>query len=144
LPSSRSIKKRKRVESEEPDTKTVNKDTENSNETAATTTEQSSTPNLVSEDQLEAWIPWIIKLTGWATLGKEEKSSLVARPGKDASLAAEEIMTRNQRRVLGKRCKKLLDMARCMYLIRECGFREVKSIEYTTESVESGAIVGTM
>ncbi|KAF9206723.1 tRNA:m(4)X modification enzyme TRM13 [Haplosporangium sp. Z 27] len=102
---------------------------------------------IVSEEQLTAWIPWIIKLTGWATLGKQEESSLVARPGKDAptnSYGDEEIMTRDQRRVLGKRCKKLLDMARCIYLIRECGFKQAKSIEYTEESVESGAIVGTM
>ncbi|KAK3822352.1 MAG: methyltransferase TRM13-domain-containing protein [Linnemannia gamsii] len=137
-----SIKKRKRVESEELDVKMMDKTDSSTNET--TTVEQPSSPALVSEEQLEAWIPWIIKLTGWATLGKEEESSLVARPGKDASLAEEEVMTRNQRRVLGKRCKKLLDMARCMYLMRECGFREAKSIEYTTESVESGAIVGTM
>ncbi|KAG0378050.1 hypothetical protein BGX24_004843 [Mortierella sp. AD032] len=137
-----SIKKRKRVESEELDVKMVDKTDSSTNET--TTVEQPSSPALVSEEQLEAWIPWIIKLTGWATLGKEEESSLVARPGKDASIAEEEVMTRSQRRVLGKRCKKLLDMARCMYLMRECGFREAKSIEYTTESVESGAIVGTM
>ncbi|KAG0275508.1 hypothetical protein BGZ95_008708 [Linnemannia exigua] len=137
-----SIKKRKRAESEELDVKMMEKTDSNTNET--TTVEHPSSPALVSEEQLEAWVPWIIKLTGWATLGKEEESSLVARPGKDASLAEEEVMTRNQRRVLGKRCKKLLDMARCMYLMRECGFREAKSIEYTTESVESGAIVGTM
>ncbi|KAF9909317.1 hypothetical protein EC991_008828 [Linnemannia zychae] len=142
LSPSGSIKKRKRIESEELDVNMVDKQTGNATTTDAA--EQPSTPELVSDEQLEAWIPWIIKLTGWATLGKEEESSLVARPGKDASLAAEEVMTRNQRRVLGKRCKKLLDMARCMYLMRECGFREAKSIEYTTESVESGAIVGTM
>ncbi|KAF9129919.1 hypothetical protein BGW39_003654, partial [Mortierella sp. 14UC] len=140
--SSGSIKKRKRIESEEFDVKMVDKHTGSADETTITA-EQPTMPELVSETQLETWIPWIIKLTGWATLGKEEESSLVARPGKDASLAAE-VMTRNQRRVLGKRCKKLLDMARCMYLMRECGFREAKSIEYTTESVESGAIVGTM
>ncbi|KAF9576702.1 tRNA:m(4)X modification enzyme TRM13 [Mortierella alpina] len=105
----------------------------------------------ISEEQLEEWIPWIIKLTGWATLGKQEESSLVARPGKDAATKIflendkdETIMTRDQRRVLGKRCKKLLDMARCMYLVRECGFRQAKAVEYTNESVESGAIVGTM
>ncbi|KAF9968534.1 tRNA:m(4)X modification enzyme TRM13 [Mortierella alpina] len=105
----------------------------------------------ISEKQLSAWMPWIIKLTGWATLGKQEESSLVARPGKDAGTTMsldndrdETIMTRDQRRVLGKRCKKLLDMARCMYLVRECGFRQAKAVEYTKESVESGAIVGTM
>ncbi|KAI8596664.1 methyltransferase TRM13-domain-containing protein [Dissophora ornata] len=104
----------------------------------------------VSEEQLSSWVPWMIKLTGWATLGKQDESSLVARPGKDAHTIAlpngvdGETMTRDQRRVLGKRCKKLLDMARCMYLIRECGFKEAKAIEYTAESVESGAIVGTM
>ncbi|KAG0212477.1 tRNA:m4X modification enzyme [Mortierella sp. GBA30] len=106
----------------------------------------------MSETQLEEWIPWMIKLTGWATLGKQEESSLVARPGKDAPTTAltgskEEArtdMTRDQRRVLGKRCKKLLDMARCMYLVQECGFKEAKAMEYTKESVESGAIVGTM
>lgn len=137
--SSAALKKRKRVESEGLD---VNR-TDNQNETPTTAT----TAEVISTEQLEAWIPWIIKLTGWATLGKEEESSLVARPGKDAARSAAEeevVMTRNQRRVLGKRCKKLLDMARCLYLMRECGFREAKSIEYTTESVESGAIVGTM
>ncbi|KAF9133926.1 hypothetical protein BG015_003490 [Linnemannia schmuckeri] len=135
--SSVAVKKRKRVESEERDVKTIDKRDK--------TTTPTTISELVSLEQLEAWIPWIIKLTGWATLGKEEESNLVARPGKDATTAAaEELMTRNQRRVLGKRCKKLLDMARCMYLMRECGFREAKSIEYTTESVESGAIVGTM
>ncbi|KAF9364290.1 hypothetical protein BGX34_001997 [Mortierella sp. NVP85] len=103
-----------------------------------------------SEEDLDAWIPWMIKLTGWATLGKQEESSLVARPGKDAPTTSpsnrndDATMTRDQRRVLGKRCKKLLDMARCLYLIRECGFKQAKAIEYTTESVESGAIVGTM
>ncbi|KAF8944058.1 hypothetical protein BGZ47_004721 [Haplosporangium gracile] len=135
--SSVAVKKRKRVESEERDVKTMDRHDE--------TTTPTTISELVSLEQMETWIPWIIKLTGWATLGKEEESSLVARPGKDATIAAaEELMTRNQRRVLGKRCKKLLDMARCMYLMRECGFREAKSIEYTTESVESGAIVGTM
>ncbi|KAG0266807.1 tRNA:m4X modification enzyme [Mortierella polycephala] len=102
---------------------------------------------MVPAEQMDEWIPWIIKLTGWATLGKQEESSLVARPGKDVPTAGEmdgKTMTRDQRRVLGKRCKKLLDVARCMYLIRECGFRDAKAIEYTTESVESGAIVGTM
>ncbi|KAG0290195.1 hypothetical protein BGZ96_006346 [Linnemannia gamsii] len=138
--SSAALKKRKRVESEELDVKMTDKQ----DETLTTTT---TTTGVISAEQLEAWIPWIIKLTGWATLGKEEESSLVARPGKDAAKSAAEeevVMTRNQRRVLGKRCKKLLDMARCLYLMRECGFREAKSIEYTTESVESGAIVGTM
>ncbi|KAG9063018.1 hypothetical protein KI688_004618 [Linnemannia hyalina] len=129
--SSVAVKKRKRVESEEHDANST-----------AQLDETTTTSEVLSSEQLEAWIPWIIKLTGWATLGKEEESSLVARPGKDA--ATEEVMTRNERRVLGKRCKKLLDMARCMYLMRECGFREAKSIEYTSESVESGAIVGTM
>lgn len=133
--SSVAVKKRKRVESEERDVNST-----------AQLEETTTTSKVLSSEQLEAWIPWIIKLTGWATLGKEEGSSLVARPGKDANTTAatEEVMTRNERRVLGKRCKKLLDMARCMYLMRECGFREAKSIEYTTESVESGAIVGTM
>ncbi|KAF9987221.1 hypothetical protein BGZ65_004600 [Modicella reniformis] len=104
----------------------------------------------VSEEDLIAWIPWVIKLTGWATLGKQEESSLVARPGKDAPTTSSSngndgaTMTRDQRRVLGKRCKKLLDMARCLYLIRECRFKQAKAIEYTSESVESGAIVGTM
>ncbi|KAG0329674.1 tRNA:m4X modification enzyme [Dissophora globulifera] len=107
-------------------------------------------PGGVTEQQLSAWIPWMIKLTGWATLGKQEESSLVARPGKDAptTLRADRddggTLTRDQRRVLGKRCKKLLDMARSLYLIRECGFKDAKAIEYTTESVESGAIIGTM
>ncbi|KAG0051488.1 tRNA:m4X modification enzyme [Linnemannia elongata] len=135
LSSSVALKKRKRVESEEHDVSS-----------AAQLDETTTTSEVLSSEQLEAWIPWIIKLTGWATLGKEEESSLVARPGKDATTTAatEEVMTRNERRVLGKRCKKLLDMARCMYLMRECGFRQAKSIEYTTESVESGAIVGTM
>ncbi|KAF9914941.1 hypothetical protein BX616_007264 [Lobosporangium transversale] len=106
----------------------------------------------ISDDQLGVWIPWIIKLTGWATLGKQEESTLVARPGKDASGPGIWInkddeattFTRDQRRVLGKRCKKLLDMARCLYLIRECGFKNAVAIEYTEESVESGAIVGSM
>ncbi|KAG0298207.1 hypothetical protein BGZ97_004150 [Linnemannia gamsii] len=143
--SSAAVKKRKRVESEGLDVKETDKQNETPSITTTTTT--TATAEMISAEQLEAWIPWIIKLTGWATLGKEEESSLVARPGKDAAKSAAEeevVMTRNQRRVLGKRCKKLLDMARCMYLMRECGFREAKSIEYTTESVESGAIVGTM
>ncbi|KAF9430156.1 tRNA:m4X modification enzyme [Podila epigama] len=101
----------------------------------------------VTEQQVDEWIPWIIRLAGWATLGREEESSgVVSRPGKDAGSFAqdEDTMPRHQRRVLGKRCKKLLDMARSIYLVRECGFREAKSIEYTAESVESGAIIGTM
>ncbi|KAF9436440.1 Chitin synthase, class 1 [Entomortierella beljakovae] len=105
--------------------------------------QQSSIPD-VSEEQLNSWIPWIIKLTGWATLGKQEEGVLVSRPGKDAGDKDEATMTRDQRRILGKRCKKLLDMARCIYLIRECGFKYAKAIEYTEESVESGAIIGTM
>ncbi|KAF9104581.1 hypothetical protein BGX29_001627 [Mortierella sp. GBA35] len=151
--SSSAVKKRKRAESDEPDAKMM--EPAESPEQSQPPPSSSSASSMVSKEQLEAWIPWIIKLTGWATLGKEEESSLVARPGKDASTTTTSIgdgdgeesaagMTRNQRRVLGKRCKKLLDMARCMYLMRECGFREAKSIEYTTESVESGAIVGTM
>jgi len=101
-------------------------------------------PN-VSEEQLDLWIPWIIKLTGWATLGRQEEGSLVARPGKDATATAQDtIMSRDQRRILGKRCKKLLDMARCLYLVRECGFKQAHSVEYTSESVESGAIIGVM
>ncbi|KAF9292473.1 tRNA:m4X modification enzyme [Mortierella alpina] len=138
------VKKRKRAESDQGATIY-----------SSSLSEDTSTPdqahNGISEEQLEEWIPWIIKLTGWATLGKQEESSLVARPGKDAATKMflendkdEMIMTRDQRRVLGKRCKKLLDMARCMYLVRECGFRQAKAIEYTKESVESGAIVGTM
>ncbi|KAF9918160.1 tRNA:m4X modification enzyme [Linnemannia zychae] len=136
------IKKRKRVESEELDVNILHQDNNNNETTTTTTTETLQLSELISEAQLDEWIPMLIKLTGWATLGREEESSLVARPGKDA--VSDEVMPRNQRRILGKRCKKLLDMARCMYLIRECGFREAKSIEYTTESVESGAIVGTM
>ncbi|KAF9106801.1 tRNA:m4X modification enzyme [Mortierella sp. AM989] len=135
------VKKRKREES----------DGENDLESSKQDGEPQQVQIEVSEEQLSAWIPWMIKLTGWATLGKQEESSLVARPGKDAPTIAhsdgdgdETVMTRDQRRVLGKRCKKLLDMARCMYLIHECGFNNAKAIEYTEESVESGAIVGTM
>ncbi|KAF9993451.1 tRNA:m4X modification enzyme [Entomortierella chlamydospora] len=133
------VKKRKRAESE------------NDGDLESHEEEPQQPQTEVSEDQLDAWIPWMIKLTGWATLGKQEESSLVARPGKDAPTNGrsnrnenEITMTRDQRRVLGKRCKKLLDMARCIYLIRECGFKHAKAIEYTEESVESGAIVGTM
>ncbi|KAF9985344.1 tRNA:m4X modification enzyme [Mortierella antarctica] len=138
------VKKRKRAESDQ-DAMV------HSSSQAEETSTLDQAQHGVSEKQLEEWIPWIIKLTGWATLGKQEESSLVARPGKDAATKTsldndgdEPIMTRDQRRVLGKRCKKLLDMARCMYLVRECGFRQAKTIEYTKESVESGAIVGTM
>lgn len=119
-------------------------------ETLARDNSQEHEQYKVSEEDLDAWIPWMIRLTGWATLGREEKSCLVARPGKDAPTTLSSsgndgaTMTRDQRRVLGKRCKKLLDMARCLYLIRECGFKQAKAIEYTTESVESGAVVGTM
>ncbi|KAG0052200.1 tRNA:m(4)X modification enzyme TRM13 [Gryganskiella cystojenkinii] len=128
-------KKRKREESAEVGTETFVQQQQ----------QQSSQGAGVSMEKLEAWIPWIIKLTGWATLGKQEESSLVARPGKDASTTDDqEIMSRDQRRILGKRCKKLLDMARCIYLVRECGFKHTQAVEYTTESVESGAIIGTL
>lgn len=105
-----------------------------------------SAANPVSLEQVDAWIPWIIKLAGWATLGREEEScGLVSRPGKDAgSTLEEDVMPRDQRRVLGKRCKKLLDMSRAIYLVRECGFKQAKAVEYTVESVESGAIIGSM
>ncbi|GJJ71281.1 tRNA:m4X modification enzyme [Entomortierella parvispora] len=108
-------------------------------------TEGPTTKPNVSDEQLDIWVPWIIKLTGWATLGKQEESSLVARPGKDATTTTQDsAMSRDQRRILGKRCKKLLDMARCLYLVRECGFKQAHSVEYTSESVESGAIIGVM
>ncbi|KAF9336259.1 tRNA:m4X modification enzyme [Podila minutissima] len=105
-----------------------------------------SSASPVSLEQVNAWIPWIIKLAGWATLGREEEScGLVSRPGKDAGpTLREDVMPRNQRRVLGKRCKKLLDMSRAIYLVRECGFKQAKAVEYTMESVESGAIIGSM
>ncbi|KAG0027745.1 tRNA:m4X modification enzyme [Podila clonocystis] len=103
-----------------------------------------SSASLVSLEQVDAWIPWIIKLAGWATLGHEEENcGLVSRPGKDAASTLE-VMPRDQRRVLGKRCKKILDMSRALYLVRECGFKQVKAVEYTAESVESGAIIGSM
>ncbi|KAG0369444.1 methyltransferase TRM13-domain-containing protein [Gamsiella multidivaricata] len=143
LLSAAGIKKRKRVESEHGHD--LGGSIQNNSQR-----EQEQQEWQVSEEQLDSWIPWIIKLTGWATLGKQEESSLVARPGKDSPTTSgangngEDVMTRDQRRVLGKRCKKLLDMARCMYLIHECGFKEARAIEYTAESVESGAIVGTM
>ncbi|KAF9955161.1 tRNA:m4X modification enzyme [Mortierella alpina] len=144
LVNATAVKKRKRAESDQGVMSESSSQTED-----MSTLDQ--TQSGISQEQLEEWIPWIIKLTGWATLGKQEESSLVARPGKDAATKLplynekdEMTMTRDQRRVLGKRCKKLLDMARCMYLVRECGFRQAKAIEYTKESVESGAIVGTM
>ncbi|KAI1303916.1 hypothetical protein EDD11_005283 [Mortierella claussenii] len=140
------IKKRKRAESNQEKDFDINNDVESNGEDMGQCLDKQQ--HGISVEQLDKWIPWIIKLTGWATLGREEESCLVARPGKDATSIANETndaaLTRDQRRVLGKRCKKLLDMARCMYLIRECGFKEAKAIEYTEESVESGAIVGTM
>ncbi|CAO3570386.1 unnamed protein product [Mortierella alpina] len=148
LVSTTVVKKRKRGESDQASNIPANIHSSSQTEEASPL---DRVQHGISEKQLDEWIPWIIKLTGWATLGKQEESSLVARPGKDAGTAMslekdrdETVMTRDQRRILGKRCKKLLDMARCMYLVRECGFRQAKAIEYTKESVESGAIIGTM
>ncbi|KAF9204464.1 tRNA:m4X modification enzyme [Podila verticillata] len=132
-------KKRKRTDQDPSD------DVEDEGALASTDQATVSTAKHVTLEQVDAWIPWIIKLAGWATLGREEEScGLVSRPGKDAGSTLEEEMPRDRRRVLGKRCKKLLDMSRAIYLVRECGFKQAKAVEYTVESVESGAIIGSM
>ncbi|KAG0035993.1 hypothetical protein BGZ82_004848 [Podila clonocystis] len=131
-------KKRKRPDQDPSD----GNDSEEAEVATDPATVSSASP--VSLEQVDAWIPWIIKLAGWATLGQEEDNcGLVSRPGKDAGSTLE-VMPRDQRRVLGKRCKKILDMSRAIYLVRECGFKQAKAVEYTAESVESGAIIGSM